>query len=147
MRAISLWQPWASAVILGHKRIETRHWSTPFTGRMAVHAAKRWTREERDDAEAFARQIDPRLATPPLGAILGTVRLVRCEPSEAFSHISQIERMLGNFAPGRFGWILDDVRAFAEPIPFKGAQGFFDVPDELIARGFIPDSTKMGGQG
>lgn len=27
MKAISLWQPWASAMALGLKSIETRHWS------------------------------------------------------------------------------------------------------------------------
>ena len=26
MKAISLWQPWASAIALGAKRIETRSW-------------------------------------------------------------------------------------------------------------------------
>ena len=32
MKAISLWQPWASAVSVGSKRIETRHWSTNHRG-------------------------------------------------------------------------------------------------------------------
>lgn len=29
MRALSLWQPWASAIAAGAKKIETRGWSTP----------------------------------------------------------------------------------------------------------------------
>jgi hypothetical protein len=41
MRAISLHQPWASAVALGAKTIETRHWPTDYRGPIAIHAAKR----------------------------------------------------------------------------------------------------------
>lgn len=34
--------------------------------------------------------------------------------------------------PGCLGLILADVRPLAEPVPFKGALGFFDVPDGTI---------------
>ncbi|HVM07165.1 MAG TPA: ASCH domain-containing protein [Acidimicrobiales bacterium] len=40
MKAISLWQPWASLIAYGVKTIETRSWSTPYRGRIAIHAAK-----------------------------------------------------------------------------------------------------------
>lgn len=39
VRALTLWQPWASLVALGLKRIETRSWSTPYRGRLLIHAA------------------------------------------------------------------------------------------------------------
>ena len=39
MKALTLWQPWASLVALGHKRIETRCWSTKYRGDLAIHAA------------------------------------------------------------------------------------------------------------
>uniref|UniRef100_A0A6M3J354 ASCH domain-containing protein n=1 Tax=viral metagenome TaxID=1070528 RepID=A0A6M3J354_9ZZZZ len=32
MKAISLWQPWASAMALGWKKIETRSWGTSYRG-------------------------------------------------------------------------------------------------------------------
>lgn len=35
----------------------------------------------------------------------------------------QTERPFGDFAPGRFAWLLDNVQALDEPVPFKGAQG------------------------
>lgn len=38
---------------------------------------------------------------------------------------------LGNYGTGRYGWLLEDVRAI-EPIPYKGEQGLFDVPDSVI---------------
>lgn len=44
MKALSLWEPWATLIALGVKRIETRSWPAPSSllgERFAVHAAKR----------------------------------------------------------------------------------------------------------
>lgn len=40
MKALSLTQPWATLVSLGAKKIETRSWSTPYRGKLLIHAAK-----------------------------------------------------------------------------------------------------------
>lgn len=40
MKAITLTQPWATLVALGAKSFETRSWSTPYRGPIAIHAAK-----------------------------------------------------------------------------------------------------------
>ena len=137
MRAISLWQPWASAVALGNKRIETRHWATKYRGPLAIHAAKRWGSEQR----AFARVEKALGRLPgriPLGAIVAVCRLVDCVPTEdlmaqrdAFG-LRAVERLYGNYEPGRFGWILEDIRPLPEPIGFVGKQSFFSVPDEIL---------------
>lgn len=132
MRAISLWQPWASAVALGVKRVETRHWSTNYTGTLAIHAAKRWTRAEREFAEIehTLGRLPSRL---PLGALVATCTLMGCRRTEDVSHqLGSIERMYGNYDSGRFAWFLTDIQALDEPIPWKGAQGFFNVPDHYF---------------
>lgn len=41
MKALSLWQPWATLIALGVKTIETRDWSTGYRGPLAIHATKR----------------------------------------------------------------------------------------------------------
>lgn len=41
MKAITLWQPWASLVAVGVKTIETRSWSTSHRGPLAIHAGAR----------------------------------------------------------------------------------------------------------
>ena len=46
MKAISLWQPWASAIASGSKRIETRSWATNYRGPLLIHAARRCVKEE-----------------------------------------------------------------------------------------------------
>jgi hypothetical protein len=43
VKALPLWQPWASLVEVGAKRIETRHWPAPAAllgQRIAIHATK-----------------------------------------------------------------------------------------------------------
>src|SRR3546814_15511313 len=46
VKAISLWQPLASAIALGHTSIETRHWPTKYRGELAIHAATRFGPDE-----------------------------------------------------------------------------------------------------
>ena len=135
MKCISLWQPWASAIALGYKCIETRDWSTNVRGRIAIHAAKRWTRAERLFLER-QRMLGrfPPASTLPLGAVVCTALLVdvRSTSSLIAAGISPIEWEFGNYLPGRYGGLLQDVQPLLAPIPFLGAQGFFDVPDDLF---------------
>lgn len=39
----------------------------------------------------------------------------------------------GDFTPGRFAWLLDNVRA-VDPIPMKGAQGLRDLPADIATQ-------------
>jgi hypothetical protein len=45
LKALTLTQPWATLVAIGQKRIETRSWSTPHRGLIAIHAAKGFPRD------------------------------------------------------------------------------------------------------
>jgi activating signal cointegrator 1 len=161
MRAISLWQPWASAWAIGSKRNETRHWSTNVRGTVAIHAAKRrrmdeliWLNSHWGWCGAL-RSLGASMGAGfyfhkdlPFGAIVGLVDLVDCRPTDSFTNgeLDEVrypeddkgklygwtERYLGDYSLGRFGWIGENHRLLKEPIPFKGAQGFFNVPDELF---------------
>ncbi len=130
MKALSLWQPWASAIALGHKKIDTRHWATKYRGPIAIHAAKRFQREQRVFAgiERTLGRLPDRL---PFGAIVAIAYLDDIVPTEQLAP-SSIERMYGDYSSGRYGWILESIQALAEPIPFKGRQGLFNIPDDLI---------------
>lgn len=39
MKALTIWQPWASLLAYGAKKYETRSWSTKYRGPIAIHAA------------------------------------------------------------------------------------------------------------
>ncbi len=49
MKALTLWQPWATLVAMEVKKIETRCWTTKYRGELAIHAAKGFPK----DARAF----------------------------------------------------------------------------------------------
>jgi len=134
--AISLWQPWAALVVLGHKRIETRHWENQYRGPVIIHAAKRWTR----DQAALLRQ-DPfrkLVGRAPLAfmAYIGTVNLVdilKIDQSTLCA-ISEQEAAFGNFTPGRFAWILENPQAAVAPIAAAGHQGIWTPAPGVFAQ-------------
>lgn len=196
MKALTLWQPWASLVALGAKRIETRSWSTTYRGPLAIHAAARKPEVPNEDGWIGAynlgrwaddlRHADPcdcdedeeqagdrclansewshaiftdagahgfALATTlPLGAVVATCNLVDvvpivdlvdlpdgpfvyCDgdwlqvhdgPDDSAPRYSESEQLCGDFAPGRFAWLLDDIEPLAEPVPAKGRQGLWE---------------------
>jgi hypothetical protein len=138
IRVISLWQPWASLVVIGAKTWETRSWDTSYRGPLAIHAAKRWTPAQR---ALIAR--DPfksalmaaGIYELPLGKILGKVDLVNTalcvQGSVVFPVggdsiiIQEPERSFGDFSPGRYAWLLENPERLAVPIPASGRQGFW----------------------
>ncbi|HML21862.1 MAG TPA: ASCH domain-containing protein [Aggregatilinea sp.] len=133
MLALSLWQPYASMIALGHKTHETRDWSTRYRGLLAIHAARRWTAEERAicASEPVASILAAHQITPdalPRGAVLCIVRLVDVVTTEQaiVKGLDPVDRALGNYAPGRFAWVLELVRVAPEPVPVRGEKGLWD---------------------
>ncbi|MCH9637772.1 MAG: ASCH domain-containing protein [Gammaproteobacteria bacterium] len=138
MKAISLWQPWASLMAVGAKRFETRSWSTKYRGPLAIHAAKRFQRHERElcGFEVFRLALEAGgYESPddlPLGALVAVVDLTDVLPTaptlfEGFT-FSARELTFGDYTPGRFAWKTENLRRLETPIPFRGAQGLFEVP-------------------
>lgn len=149
MKAISLHQPWASLVGRG-KSIETRSWPTSYRGPIAIHAAKKWSECQRVSWHAFAATANQRVATVlPFGAIVATASLVDCIPTERvtdrpfkdnkpwywsgeFLYAGQDELTFGDYSPGRYAWLLEDIRILPEPVPCRGNRRIFNIPDELL---------------
>lgn len=145
MKAISLWQPWATGIALLHKGNETRGWSTKYRGPLAIHAALRWEADQQHFAmiERGLGRLPQRI---PRGAVVAIAHLEDCLPTwQVLPTIGPIEKLYGNYGPGRYAWLLRDVVPLTEPLGFKGRQGFFEVPDELL-RPLAPDWYEKGGK-
>ncbi len=135
MKAITLWQPWASLAAHGVKRCETRGWATKHRGPLAIHAALRpVTLAEikiRRMDQALAQINVTRLDQLPLGVVVGIVNLVDVVRTEELTAVprfeSSLEFCLGKFGPGRFAWKLETLMVFPKPIPLKGQQGLFET--------------------
>lgn len=132
MKALSLWPPWGSFIAGGFKRIETRSWYTPHRGWLAIHQTKSWDREVAEDCQELPHFRETLVACGfttlrqlPLGSVLAVARLVDCVPttSPRLADIGELERLLGDYSPGRFGWMFDEIIKLPEPISAKGMQG------------------------
>lgn len=129
MKAISLWQPWASAIVEGLKHYETRSWRPTWEGiPIAIHAALRRDPQAMQFLE-HQRDHGYLLNDPlPFGAVVAVAVLTRCVPTNAIrDRLTLFEREWGDYSPGRWAWKLEDVRPLRFPLPWKGRQGWFDV--------------------
>lgn len=134
MRALSLWQPWASAIALGIKTVETRSWSTKYRGTLLIHATQRFPREAREFAavEHTLGRLPERL---PLGAVVAVATLVDVRPTEEVAlEVSALERLYGDYTPGRWAWMLDDVRSLTVGgfVSAIGGQGLWTPEPGLV---------------
>ena len=147
MKALSLWQPWASLVAIGAKQIETRHWSTSYRGPLAIHAAKKIIPDFGAvcHSEPFRTVLENagynEMECFEFGKIVAIVDLVQvattegiCNPGVEFpadfldAAQRDGEREFGNYDAGRFGWLLKNVRKFPEAIPAVGHQSLWNWP-------------------
>lgn len=134
IKALSLWQPWASLVARGVKRHETRGWATPYRGPIAIHAAKTLDRAGAPERLCLSALGLDWSRDCPLGAIVAVADLTDCLAAASVAEaVTRADHAAGNFAPGRFAWRLDNVRALTRPIPLTGRQGLFNwmPPEDL----------------
>lgn len=129
MKAVSVRQPWAFSIFLpaNTKDVENRTWRTNYRGRVLIHASAKM--DNLDRYREVVRRIAPALLENisfddlMQGALIGTVEIydvVENSPSKwAFEHMHH--------------WLLRKPRLFGRAIPWKGAQGLFEVPDAVVA--------------
>lgn len=122
MIVITIYQPYAYAIVAGIKRYETRPRKTNVRGRVAIHAAKG---KPRFVTMAVDMAMPERMRLQ-FGAIIGTVEIVDCLPAEEVIHtLTERERVLGDYSPGRWAWVLKNPVMFDMPVPAKGRQGWW----------------------
>jgi len=126
MKALTICQPYASLIAIGEKRCENRMWPTNIRGRIAIHAGK-----SREWLRSYPYKTPDQM---PFGAVVATAELIDCVELSKVTPESRFGWLLGHMhAEGPFCFVLEHVQMLAEPIPFRGAQGFFFIPDHLMA--------------
>lgn len=127
MRALSIRNPWAAAIIQGTKDVENRTWRPtarlPLT--IAVHAGK-----------AFDPFTPPHLDLPTqeacahlAGTLCGVVDVVSVHHATSCHSACSVWA-----ADGQWHWVLGNARPIA-PVPWRGQLGIFSVPDDVIITG------------
>lgn len=140
MKALTLTQPFATLVMLGAKRVETRPVMFKHRGLLWIHASRvvdiaAWTEP------MFRQVLDAAGLTNvdqvPTGRVLGSVQVVdgcrfaggpcpRCLPESWRERIGAHERHFGNYAAGRGGLLLDNPQPLASPIVARGMNGLWN---------------------
>lgn len=140
MRIITLWQPYATLMVLGLKQNETRSWPTDYRGPLGIHAAAgepAYVRKLVADCEVFRRVFAEHglsFKDLPRGKILGSVNvdgMMRTENwvykhADSFLERTPDEWYFGDYDVGRWAWLTSNPVKLAEPIPAKGKQGFWN---------------------
>ncbi len=159
MKVLTLTQPWATLVAIGAKKIETRSWETMYRGPLAIHAAKGFPKpaQELCFTEPFLSALAVTMVGQgkyrpdqlPRGMIVAIGELFDCRSTEEarpgkrgwFAHVNNKpvyweltdqERAFGDYTPGRYAWLLANVRPLPAPIPAKGALGLWTIDDVVI---------------
>lgn len=159
MKALTIWQPWASLIIAGAKPYEFRGWRTPKSmigQRIVIHAAARKIDRE-ETAELFhilrlrRASEDLRLAAAetclipekahstladgyhgrlPMSCGLGTAVIgeprLGTDIAEEFGVPRANDSARDEHA--NWGWPMLDIEVWQEPVPMRGAQGFWNWP-------------------
>jgi hypothetical protein len=155
MKAITVWQPWASLIIVGAKPYEFRSWPPPASllgKRIVIHAAAR--KIDRREVQQLVRLLEaggryaartclhadkalPLLRAAmggmdlPLSSGLGTA-IVGC-PRNGIEIAAEFGVPRVNDSDrdqhANWGWPMQAVEPFEQPFPMKGAQGLWNWPD------------------
>lgn len=164
MKGLSLTQPWATLVAIGAKTIETRSWDTSYRGEILIASSKSFPRACEvlcwKDPFAHALIEGGYLASSelPRGAIVAVATLDVVMPTDEFmrgvgsviarhgtdaARWAVVEHAFGDFSPGRFAWLLKDIRPLTTPVPAAhvgkdgqtkagGALGLWNVPQVVL---------------
>lgn len=155
MRALTIREPWASALVYGCKRIENRTWVPPevIRGEMiALHTSKQslGSKQVREDAAELreAELFDFDTERARLGHIIGVAQVagvVVNDPNEgtgwwwftdetrAFAETLAVTIDQRWLIPGCVGWILSEVHELATPVPARGMLGCWKLSPDIEA--------------
>ncbi len=149
IKALTIRQPWASAIANGKKKVETRGHRTCYRGPLLIHAGQSRIHLALGKTRLLAGIPDLH-GDPPLGAIIAVCELVDCIPTAELALYSvpvsrlelnraewRQELALGDYSAGRYGWVLNNVRKLPEPIPYRGQQGLWNFPVKKLPAGVL----------
>ena len=110
MKALSIHQPWAWAILHAGKSVENRSRPTSHRGPLLIHAARSRASYDAQDVDEWRDGYGVALpAWDELvkGAIVGQVDVVDCV---------RASEMSGPWIEGPWCWVLAEPRAFAAPV-------------------------------
>lgn len=162
IKAFTVYQPWATLIMIGAKPFEFRKWNYLERGGVkpgdliGIHASKRPVRLR--EVEDLLARLDDRSMTTGLipdkaRPLLALLKACRCKPAE---QVMEHSALLGTVRIGapklseeifpdwkvadsdrlehcKWAWPMNDPKPIFPPSPMRGLQGFFNASAELVA--------------
>ena len=124
VKAITIWEPYASSIANGKKKYETRTWKTNYRGPIVIHASARKMSKEH---VALAQKVG--IINPKYSRVVAIADLIDCiQMTEDFiSKQNTTEISLGNWHVGNYAWKLDNVKIINSEEIIKGQQGMWNL--------------------
>lgn len=140
MRALTVCQPYAELIARGVKRVENRTWEMLYRGPLLIHAGKSRKFLSEDNFGISLEEMS-------WGAVIAAVDVIACkhitqiqaemkkthiirQPTDFPSHLEFL--LHHEHVEGPYCIVLGNIRRLSQPIPYKGAQGIFNVPTHLV---------------
>lgn len=153
LKAISIWQPYASLIVHGHKFTETRSWNAPKSligKRIAIASTKKIQPEQTalisnlEFMDHYDNTMMPFIKDLPMGYIVGTAILNSSDimTEEDLNDITDEERMFGVWEVGRYAWRMRDPIFHQDPQQCKGQQGIWEWKEDEINRMLRGDKAR-----
>ena len=131
MKTLTIQNPYGTLIVQDRKHVETRSWGTAYRGPIAIHIAKKkWLDTELELTAGHNAMERNR------GCIAAVATLVDCfemtrEYCEMMKQQYPFEYRAGFYSPGRYAWILSDIKPLDEPVPMKGMLGLWNADIDL----------------
>jgi len=141
MKTLAILQPWASLLVSGQKKYETRDWNTSHRGLLFIHASKEFKESQLDLCcenayyETALKEIGQSTIDLPLGGIIGIGELeltAKCDQltnpeSKQFANLSDKELAFGGFEHKRWAFKFSKVCQFKVPLPTQGSLMLYET--------------------
>ena len=134
MKALTVKNPWAWAIIHGGKDVENRSRPTKYRGHIFIHAGKGWSYEGQEFLQQkrtpFGFQAFPldEWQRPELiGKVIGSVEVTDCHHSEDCGKFSKTGACSEWAMKDHYHWVLENPEPLALPFPMQGKLGLWNM--------------------
>lgn len=119
MKALSICQPWAWLIVMGHKDVENRSWYTPYRGKFLVHTGKTFDNAGYKWVLSAMGVVMPSPPEFEMGGIVGSAEITEC-----------VAQHNSRWFSGPYGFVLKNAQLL-QFVSLPGKVRFFNVNEIL----------------
>ena len=130
MKALTVKNPWAWAIIQGGKDVENRSRATKYRGQLYIHAGKAHSQEGVDFLTSRGQW--PAHMAGTNGMVIGTVDVIGCHHADDCPGPDYADNgACSDWAmANHYHWVLANPRPLANPFPLQGKLGIWNFGED-----------------